>query len=245
MSSRWIIALAVVLLLGVFTAAGLFVCFGSHLFGGQNSSLIGTLLGSFLGVVASAFIWFLTHWQKIRETEKSKEAFREVLWTELGGLQDVAYREAQWWQNELTHHQFGETEARLFAHIQAGLLKANLSRITDVPIRAADALVTLQSTVVILHDSFRQFYPSEDKLIDQTQKKIITTQHASGQMKANKEKIFNALIRIAAQARYVERLLDEGHKFEKKRRASFSANEWSKREKEEAEMNVALDAVQF
>lgn len=233
MSSKLLLALAVIILLCPFVAAGLFILYGAHLMNSQTSTLIGTVIGSLLGVSGATFIWFLTHLHKVRETEASKRAFRNGLWSDLGGLQDTVFREAQWWQKELKDPRFGATENRLIVHIQAGVLEANLSRITDVPIGATDALLALRAGLLILHDSVKAFYPTEDKKI--------TLEAATKQMMVNKGLIFKALLRVAALTRQASLLLDESGKFQKERRASFSAEEWSEREKDENEMNATLD----
>ena len=116
-----------------------------------------------------------------------------------------------------------------------------LSRITDVPIGAADALLALRAGLLILHDSVKAFYPTEDKLIAHVQDKKITLEAATKQMMVNKGLIFKALLRVAALTRQASLLLDESGKFQKERRASFSAEEWSEREKDENEMNATLD----
>ena len=241
MSSKLLLALAVLILLSPFGTVGLFILYDAHLMNNQNSVLIGTVIGSLLSVAASTFIWFLTHWQKVRESERSKRAFCKALWTDLGGLQDTAFREAQWWQNEYKDPRFGATENRLIVHIQAGVLEANLNRITDVPTRAADALLTLRAGFLILHDLFKAFYPNEDKLIDHEKEKKIMLDAATAQMKVNKGLMFQALFRVAALARQACLSLDESGEFEKERRASFTAEEWVKREKDENQMNMTLD----
>lgn len=241
---RYLVLLLVVgLMVGAFAGGFWFALCGGVGLTEWRRPLVGTLIGSGLGVTASTFIWFLTWFDREQRDAKGKRDLLKALWNELFSLQSTLYREAQWWYKELADTRFGATEQRLMEHLQSSLLPANLSKITELPMRQQDPLLTLNTNLRVLQQVADAFYPTEDKIIAHEKDKTLAHDDANEHLQRNKAKMFHALLRTAAQTRQVVRILGEGNNWEKGRKKTFTPEAWEKRKKEEDEMNALLDKL--
>jgi hypothetical protein len=204
---------------------------------------IGGLIGGAIGAAASITVWVLAYRHERTREDASKLALKKALWTDVCSVQDLAYKEAEWWRREMKDQRFGATEERLSGHIQSAVFENNLNRITDIPIQAADALLAMRAALLIVQDAHKVFYSYEEKIIDHVESKKLTEQDGNAALQMNKAKTFHGLCRVAMGARQASLLLDEGGSFEKERQKSFSSEEWAIRGQEYRTMNAALDGM--
>ncbi|MEL3892534.1 hypothetical protein V6B08_19815 [Ferrovibrio sp. MS7] len=243
MRTNLILSVAISALLLPYIGVWALLNFGGELLKNANSTLIGAMVGSSLAVGSSAFIWLLTYWQKVSEAEKAKRNFRQALWTEISSLYGTAYDEAQWWKNEAAESRYGATEKRLLNHFQAGVLNANLARITDIKPRVADSLIALRAFTLILPEKIEFYYEVEDKILAGVKADCMTEVVAIEILTRNKKKMCDFLMRLAGGGRKCSQLLDQDGDFEEERARSFNPKHWALRKASDDEMNNELDEL--
>lgn len=204
---------------------------------------LGNVVGGIIGALGAALAVYFTFEGQRRDTKDSNDRLRKAFWNDVCCVQVHAFVEAQWWKKEMLDTRFGATQPRLLDHLESAVLENNLDRIGDIPARASDSLLVMRSGITAVKAMHNVFYDSEDVIIRMAKGGTMSKDDAVKAMNANKAKIFHGLCKVSTEARQAALILDEGGIFEKERRASFSEEEWSKREPEFREMNEFADAI--
>lgn len=243
MPPAWVLTSILIFIHGVILGLSFMAMFGERLVGKFGSEFTGGLIGGALAAIVSMIVWILTYQNERRKERESKDALRRALWNDVCCLQDIAYREAEWWRQEMKDPRFGATEERFFSHIESAVLEKNMNRITDVPVRAADALLAMRAGTTIIRGVIGDFYRLEDKIIADVRAKKLSEEDGNKPLQANKARVFHSLCRVAADARQASKFLDPDDALERDRRASFTPEEWAIRGKEFETMSATLDAM--
>lgn len=184
------------------------------------------VLGGILGALGAAGAVYLTFEGQRRIVQDANQALIKALWNDATSLLRVAHGEAQWWRREADDQRIGATQSRLLDHFDLAVFDANLHRIGDIPIRAADSLLTLRSHIALTKSMHKAFYDVEDRILSSVRKVDMPQDEAMHTLRVNKIRIFEGLARIAAAARNAARALDPDGTYDAERRATFSPEEW-------------------
>jgi len=226
--------------------AALCIGFVAGIWSAESKDIVGAMgnvLGGIVGALGAAVAVYLT-FEGQRKIERDKvQALIKALWNDACCLQDLAYREAQWWKNELKDSRFGATEERLLDHFESVVLDNNLHRIGDIPDRIVDALLVMRSWTNVVKSAHKSFYACEDKIFEHVKIGKLSEKEGNDRLRLNKKKTFDGLCRVSVAARAAALLLDPAHAFEKERQATYSSEEWAVRGPELLAMNEFTDAI--
>lgn len=234
---------AIVALLIPFAATIAFMQFALHIVTKENSAFVGSLIGSFLAVGASTFIWLLSHWQKLQDSEKSKASLRKAIYVEAGALLNTAYDESLWWKERLNQTKIDITDPRVTSYYTAAVLDANLNRISELSAKAADNLIGLRAFLSGLRESVQKFYVAEDKIFELLADAKISSAEALRLINTNRAGIHRHFLNVAACALQSCRALDSSNVFLAERRQSYSAEVWKVIEEKEKARDAFLDSI--
>ena len=152
------------LIIGLIVGAASFAALESKFVGQPGWEFAGAVVGALLGALASIVVWLLTYRESISSHQRERRQLINALWADTIGLQDVLYREAEWWQEASKVDSLG-TERSILGHFDTAVFNANLHRIGEIPVPAADALLALRAGVIALRQMIEIFYRSEAQMI--------------------------------------------------------------------------------
>lgn len=241
MSQENLLILAIAIMSALLGAC-LMVPFGPRLSNLLGLEFFGSMIGASLGAAAAIFAVLIQLRIQFRKNEEDKNLstknLKRIVWTEMAGLSRLAITESKFWKS-LQDRDPLDCPQRFVGNFVCNVLDANLNRLSELEIAAADQLIVVKKQLVGFHAAVASCFQF---LGDWRAKRRtdLTESHAREIYMRRTEDIYKILMEIAARAKVAASRLDSTGMFLAERKNFYTVDQWKKIEEREDSLYLVL-----